>query len=214
MGGSIPHIAMQPDNITWTQSKVTRLQRWEQLRQSGVVIWLTGLSGSGKSTLATALDGALHQAGRSTYLLDGDNLRHGLCSDLGFSATDRTENVRRTGEVARLMADAGLIVICSLISPFASDRDQVRTACQKASVRFIEVYVNAPLAICEERDPKGLYKRARAGGIPGFTGIDSPYEAPAVPDIEIRTDLSAPQVCLDQLVAKVLSVSLLNGSHS
>lgn len=198
---------MTTPNLTWTQTKVANVDRWRLLGQSGLVIWLTGLSGAGKSTLATALDCALHQSGRSTYLLDGDNLRHGLCSDLGFSSTDRTENVRRTGEVARLMAEAGLIVICSLISPFASDRDQVRASCQSASVRFLEVFVNAPLKVCEERDPKGLYKRARAGSIPGFTGIDSPYEAPTHPDIEIRTDLDAPHACLEELLNTVLSLA-------
>ncbi len=197
------------ENLTWTKMQVDRSARWDLLGQRGVVVWLTGLSGSGKSTLATALDSALNKSGRSSYLLDGDNLRHGLCSDLGFSSEDRTENVRRTGEVARLMAEAGLIVICSLISPFARDRQQVRTSCQNASVPFLEVFVNAPLTVCEERDPKGLYKKARAGGIPGFTGIDSPYDVPLSPDIEVCTDTVPLHKGLAQLMGKVLSTSLL-----
>jgi adenylyl-sulfate kinase len=198
---------MTSSNVTWTQVKVLNADRWRMLGQAGVVVWLTGLSGSGKSTLALALDSALHGSGRHCYLLDGDNLRHGLCRDLGFSDADRKENIRRTGEVARLMAEAGLIVICSLISPFSADRDQIRESCRTAGVRFIEVFVNAPLAICEERDPKGLYKRARAGAIPGFTGIDSPYEAPRAPDVELRTDLHTPRECLTELLRTVESVA-------
>jgi adenylyl-sulfate kinase len=201
---------MTSSNVTWTQVKVVNADRWRLLGQAGVVVWLTGLSGSGKSTLALALDSALHGAGRHCYLLDGDNLRHGLCRDLGFSDTDRKENIRRTGEVARLMAEAGLIVICSLISPFAADRDQIRESCGTAGVRFIEVFVNAPLAICEQRDPKGLYKRARAGAIPGFTGIDSPYEPPSVPDLELRTDVRTLEECLADLVGKVAAAATGN----
>jgi adenylyl-sulfate kinase len=198
---------MSSSNITWTQTKVARADRWRQLGQTGAVVWLTGLSGSGKSTLALALDTALHGQGKHCYLLDGDNLRHGLCRDLGFSDLDRKENIRRTGEVARLMAEAGLIVICSLISPFSDDRNQIRQSCRSAEVPFIEAFINAPLAVCEERDPKGLYKKARAGTIPGFTGIDSPYESPASPDIELRTDLRTPHECLEALLHKVLSVA-------
>lgn len=175
-------------NLTWTVSPVSRASRAEQLGQRGVVLWLTGLSGSGKSTLATGLDGQLHRRGLSSYILDGDNLRHGLSSNLGFSDEDRSENIRRAGEAAKLMADAGLIVICSLISPFRADRDRVREICHRDGIPFAEVFVNAPLEVCEERDPRGLYKRARAGEVPQFTGISSPYEAPEKPELEIRTN--------------------------
>lgn len=174
-------------NLTWTVSPVTRASRAEQLGQRGVVLWLTGLSGSGKSTLATGLDGLLHRRGLLSYILDGDNLRHGLCSNLGFADEDRSENIRRAGEAARLMADAGMIVICSLISPFRADRDRVREICHRDGIPFAEIFVNAPLEVCEERDPRGLYKRARAGEVPRFTGISSPYEAPEEPELEIRT---------------------------
>lgn len=175
-------------NLTWTVSPVSRAARAEHLGQRGAVIWLTGLSGSGKSTLATGLDGQLHRRGLSSYILDGDNLRHGLCSNLGFTDEDRSENIRRAGEAARLMADAGFIVICSLISPFRADRDRVREICHRDGIPFAEVYVNAPLEVCEDRDPRGLYKRARAGEVPQFTGVSSPYEVPEKPELEIRTD--------------------------
>jgi adenylyl-sulfate kinase len=174
------------------------------LGQRGGLVWFTGLSGSGKSTLATGLDVCLHRLRRASFVLDGDNLRHGLCRDLGFSDVDRTENIRRAGEVGCLMAEAGLIVICSLISPFAADRQLVREACAKQGVNFLEIYVNAPLAVCENRDPKGLYRKAREGKIQGFTGIDSPYEPPLNPDLELRTDLHSLEVCLDSLAKHVI----------
>ncbi|WP_395752801.1 adenylyl-sulfate kinase [Prosthecobacter sp.] len=192
-------------NITWSHLDVSREDRWRLLGQRGGLVWFTGLSGSGKSTLATSLDVSLHRLRRASFVLDGDNLRHGLCRDLGFSSADRTENIRRAGEVGCLMAEAGLIVICSLISPFAADRQLVREACAKQGVNFLEVFVNAPLAVCENRDPKGLYRKAREGKIQGFTGIDSPYEPPQNPDLELRTDLYSLEVCQDSLAKCVLS---------
>lgn len=174
-------------NLTWTVSPVTRELRAEHFGHRGAVIWLTGLSGSGKSTLATALDYQLHRRGVASYILDGDNLRHGLCADLGFSHEDRTENIRRAGETAKLLAEAGLVVICSLISPYRADRDKVRTICNRDGIPFAEVFINAPLEVCEARDPRGLYKKARAGEIKEFTGVSSPYEAPLGPELELRT---------------------------
>jgi bifunctional enzyme CysN/CysC len=175
------------DNITWTVGNVTREGRTAHFGHRGGVIWMTGLSGSGKSTLAVALESRLFDRGIAASIIDGDNLRHGLCSDLGFSPEDRKENIRRAGEVARLMAESGLVAIVSLISPFVADREQVRLVCQRSGIRFAEVYVNAPLNACEGRDPRDLYKKARAGEITGFTGIDSAYEAPVDPELELKT---------------------------
>jgi adenylyl-sulfate kinase len=146
-------------------------------------VWFTGLSGSGKSTIANAVAERLLEIGRPAYVLDGDNLRHGLNADLGFSAADRAENVRRVGEVARLMADAGLVVLVPVISPYRADRDRVRTAHEAAGLRFVEVFVDTPLELCEQRDPKGLYAKARAGEVTGMTGIDDPYEPPLSPEL-------------------------------
>jgi adenylyl-sulfate kinase len=155
-------------------------------RQTGLVIWLTGLSGAGKSTIAFRLQRTLAKAGRQVCLLDGDIVRRHLCSDLGFTETDRKENIRRVAEVARLMADTGVICIVALISPYQADRQQARRLVKKG--RFVEVFINAPLAVCEDRDPKGHYARARAGQIKQFTGISSPYQAPKKPEIELHTD--------------------------
>jgi len=157
------------------------------VNSGGCTIWFTGLSGSGKSTIATALHASLLSNNVRTYMLDGDVLRTGLCSDLGFSAADRKENIRRIAEVARLLADAGLVVLVSAISPFEADRARAKEIHVKAGLRFFEVYMDTPLSVCESRDPKGLYKKARAGQIPQFTGIDSPYEAPRNPDLRIKT---------------------------
>ncbi|KAL8467382.1 hypothetical protein ACS0TY_030871 [Phlomoides rotata] len=162
-------------NIFWHESPVGRVDRQKLLNQQGCIVWITGLSGSGKSTLACSLDRTLHSRGKLSYVLDGDNLRHGLNKNLGFTPEDRTENIRRVGEVAKLFADAGLICIASLISPYLKDRDACRALLPE---HFIEVFLNMPLELCEGRDPKGLYKLARAGKIKGFTGIDDPYEAP------------------------------------
>ena len=164
---------------------ITKISRAERLNQKAAVIWFTGLSGAGKSTSASALESQLFAMGYKTYLLDGDLVRHGLCSDLGFDERGRAENVRRIGEVAKLMADAGLIVLVSLISPFLRERQMVRQMLKPGE--FLEVYVNTPIDVCESRDPKGLYKKARGGEIRNFTGIDSPYEAPKNPEIELNT---------------------------
>jgi adenylylsulfate kinase len=164
-------------NILWHDCPIGQTERQKLINQKGCVVWITGLSGSGKSTLACALSRELHSRGHLTYVLDGDNLRHGLNRDLSFKAEDRAENIRRVGEVAKLFADAGLICIASLISPYRSDRSACRNLLPKSS--FIEVFLNAPIEVCEGRDPKGLYKLARAGKIKGFTGVDDPYEPPS-----------------------------------
>lgn len=172
-------------NVTYVPHQVSLDERKARMKQKGGILWLTGLSASGKSTLAIELERQLHEAGHFTYVLDGDNLRHGLNSDLGFSAADREENIRRVGEVAALMAEIGLIVISAFISPYRSDRQKAREA---AHGQFREVWVQASLETCEKRDPKGLYKRARAGEIPDFTGISAPYEEPQQADLIVQTD--------------------------
>lgn len=186
------------DNIYWSSGKVTARQRELRNNHLGCVLWLTGLSGAGKSTIATELERELFNLGRHVYVLDGDNIRHGLGSDLGFSPKDRAENIRRVGEVARLFADAGVICITAFISPYRADRELVRKILP--ADRFIEVFVNSPLEVCEQRDPKGLYARARANEIKEFTGISAPYEVPALPEIELRTD----QLSVAESVAKIL----------
>lgn len=173
----------EDENVVWHPHAVTCVERERLNDHKGAVLWFTGLSGSGKSSIAGALEQALHQRGASTYLLDGDNVRHGLCRDLGFSNQDRRENIRRVGEVAKLMVDAGLVVLTAFISPHRSERQMVREMLDEE--RFIEVFVDTPLAICEARDPKGLYKKARAGELRNFTGIDVVYEAPARPDVHL-----------------------------
>ena len=176
------------DNVMWHAHAVTREQRAGAVLGAGATVWITGLPASGKSTLAVALEQALVERGTAAYLLDGDNLRHGLNGDLGFSATDRAENVRRTAEVARLLADAGMVAIASLVSPYAAGRAQARAMHERDGLRFVEVYVNTPLEECERRDPKGLYAKARSGELTGFTGIDDPYEPPEHPELELRPD--------------------------
>ncbi|KAI4350363.1 hypothetical protein L6164_004825 [Bauhinia variegata] len=171
-------------NIFWQECPIGKLDRQKLLNQRGCVVWITGLSGSGKSTLACSISRELHSREKLSYILDGDNLRHGLNKDLGFKPEDRTENIRRTGEVAKLFADAGLICAASLISPYIRDRDACRAMLPDKN--FIEVFMNMPLDLCEARDPKGLYKLARAGKIKGFTGIDDPYEPPINCEIEIQ----------------------------
>lgn len=173
-------------NIIWHQSEVNQAAREELLKQKGVVIWFKGLSGSGKSTIANQVANGLHQLGKLTYVLDGDNIRHGLNKNLGFSPEDREENIRRIGEVAKLFADAGVITTTAFISPYRKDRDKAREILEDG--RFIEVFVDCPLEVCENRDPKGLYKKARAGEIKEFTGIDAPYEVPENAEIVINTN--------------------------
>lgn len=171
-------------NVVWHQGAVGAGERpW-----IGATVWFTGLSGSGKSTVAVEAERQLVAAGRAAYVLDGDNLRHGLNGDLGFSAADRTENVRRVGEVARLFADAGAVALVPVISPYRADRDRARAIHVDAGLRFVEVWVDTPLEVCEARDPKGLYAKARAGEITGFTGIDDPYEIPTQPDLRLTPD--------------------------
>lgn len=175
----------------------------EKRRNQGGVIWLTGLSGSGKSTLARGLEQLLVKENIRTFLLDGDHLRRGLCSDLGFCDQDRKENIRRTGEVAKLFAQADFLVLCALISPFHLEREQVRDSCLQDEISFLEIFVDAPLSVCEARDPRGLYARVRAGEIAEFTGIHSPYEAPRNPDLLLKTDLCSSSETLQELHAFV-----------
>lgn len=190
---------LKDESIVWHPHAVTREDRERQHGHKGVVLWFTGLSGSGKSTVAGALEQALHALGVSTYLLDGDNVRHGLCRDLGFSDDDRRENIRRVGEVAKLMVDAGLVVLTAFISPHRAERNRVRELLGKD--QFIEVFVDTPLAICEMRDPKGLYKKARAGELKNFTGIDSDYQSPQAPDVHLDGEQ-----LVTHLVAQLLDV--------
>ena len=187
--------------VIWHQTHITKDDRAKQKNQVPKCIWLTGLSGSGKSTLANALEVALTEQGKHTYLLDGDNVRHGLNKNLGMSDQDRTENIRRVSEVAKLMVDAGLVVITAFISPFRADRDAARALFEDGE--FVEVFADAPLEECEKRDPKGLYKKARAGEIKEFTGIDSPYEAPANAEVVINTAEHDIGECVRQLIEKI-----------
>jgi adenylylsulfate kinase len=186
-------------NITWHAHHVTRADREKLLGQKGVTVWLTGLSGSGKSTIAVSAEEQLVRRGRLAYVLDGDNIRHGLNKNLGFSPADRTENIRRIGEVAKLFVDAGVIVFTSFISPYRADRELVRALHDEG--RFVEVYVAASIETCEARDVKGLYKKARAGEIPEFTGISAPYEAPERPELVLDTNRQTVQESVGQLVS-------------
>lgn len=181
---------------------IDRRDRERQQAHRALAIWLTGLSGAGKSTLAAAVEQRLHLAGKRTYVLDGDSLRHGLCNDLGFSADDRTENIRRVGEVARLFVDAGVIVLSAFISPFQEDRDRVRALFAPGD--FVEVHCDCALRVCEQRDVKGLYRKARAGLIEDFTGISSPYEPPLHPEVRVDTANESLDECVDQIVGVVL----------
>jgi len=194
-------------NVTWQDGQVTREDRFQILRQKGATIWFTGLSGSGKSTIAIALEQALFDVGKLSYRLDGDNVRLGINKNLGFSEQDRKENIRRIGEIAKLFGDAGTIALSSFISPYTEDRDEVRELHEVANLEFVEVFVDCSLAVAEERDPKGLYKKARAGQIKNFTGIDAPYEAPEKPEIHLRTD----EMTLEQEVSIVIDYLVDNG---
>ena len=198
-------------NLTWHEGQVSRSERESLLGQRGATIWLTGLSGSGKSTLAVAAEKKLHDQGRITYILDGDNIRQGLNKNLGFSPEDRTENIRRIGEVAKLFTDAGVLVFTSFISPYRADRDQVRAIMAKGD--FVEVYVAASLEVCEGRDVKGLYKKARAGQIPEFTGISAPYEEPADPELVIDTGAQTLDQSVDTLIEYLAKQGYLGGGR-
>lgn len=189
---------MMGKNIFFTSSNVSQEQREKILGQKGAVIWLTGFSGSGKSTIAKVLESRLASLGRAAYILDGDNIRHGLNSDLGFSDADRSENIRRIGEVAALFADAGIITVTAFISPFAKDRALARSILRNG--RFYEIYVYAPIDLCEKRDPKGLYKKAREKGIDHFTGIDSSYEAPENPDLKLDTGKLSAEESVEEIL--------------
>ena len=197
-------------NITWHKGTVTRDDRRRLLGQKGVTLWLTGLSASGKSTIGCIVERLLLERKRLAYRLDGDNIRHGLNKNLGFSAEDRAENIRRIGEVARLFTDAGVIVIASFISPYRKDRDAIRANLSPGE--FVEVYVKVSVEAAEKRDPKGLYKKARAGEIKGFTGIDDPYESPEKPEIVIDTESTDPDSAARQIVEYLQSHGYLDGN--
>jgi adenylylsulfate kinase len=194
---------IKPADVVWHDGHVQTEDRSHLLRQRPITVWLTGLSASGKSTLAFALERHLVDISHACYVLDGDNIRHGLNRDLGFSHQDRTENIRRIAEVARLMNNAGLIVITAFISPYRNDRQLAREIV--GAEYFVEVYVNTPIETCEARDPKGMYKRARAGQVSGFTGVNDPYESPGTPDLTINTSIASPSECAGQLLAAVMA---------
>lgn len=189
---------MKTPNTVWHAATIRREHRQQQNGHGSVILWFTGLSGAGKSTLAHAVEERLHQLGCRTYVLDGDNVRHGLCGDLGFSAADRSENIRRIGEVAKLMIDAGVIALTAFISPFRADRERVRGMVMHGE--FIEIYCHCPVEVCETRDVKGLYQRARAGEVKDFTGISSPYEAPLKPELTVDTATQPLDACVTQVL--------------
>lgn len=196
-------------NITWHEGSVSLTERQEILKQKGFTLWFTGLSASGKSTLATALEQTLLHAGINAYRLDGDNIRFGLNKNLGFGPDDRTENIRRISEVAKLFADATVVAITAFISPYRADRDSARALHQAANIPFIEVFADAPLSVVEERDPKGLYKKAKAGEIKEFTGISAPYEAPENAEIHIKTHESTVEQGVQQILDYLVKNNLL-----
>jgi len=188
------------NNVVWHHATVTRLRREQLNGHKGAILWFTGLSGSGKSTIAHAVEERLHQSGCRTFVFDGDNVRHGLCGDLGFSQKDRSENIRRIGEMVKLFLEAGIIVLTAFISPIRTDRERVRSLAPAGD--FIEIYCRCPLDVCENRDVKGLYHRARSGEVKEFTGISSPYEAPEKPELVLDTNVCS----LDECVSKVIAL--------
>ncbi|KGJ89864.1 adenylyl-sulfate kinase [Colwellia psychrerythraea] len=203
--------SMQTQNTVWHDQHVSKLQRAKLKKQKPALLWYTGLSGSGKSTVANAVDALLYKLGCHSYLLDGDNVRHGLNGDLGFSDEARVENIRRISEVAKLFLDAGLIVSTAFISPFASDRALAKAKLEAGE--FIEVYIDTPISICEQRDPKGLYKKARAGEIKDFTGIDSTYEVPVRPQIHVKTAEQSIEQCAEQIVGYLIEHAFINANN-
>jgi len=204
---------VKSQNLSWAGSDVTREARAVRNGHRGAVIWLTGLSGSGKSSISRALERALFEIGMHTYTLDGDNVRQGLNSNLGFSPEDRVENIRRVAEVACLMADAGLMVITAFISPYQADRLRARESMRNGGLDFIEVFVSAPLDVCEGRDPKGLYKKARAGEIKEFTGISAPYEVPENPECTVHTDTQTLEESVATVIGELRARRIIAGSH-
>ena len=199
---------MKATTITWHDGEINKAEREKLLKQKGVIIWFTGLSGSGKSTIAVALEQALYQKSKVNYRLDGDNIRHGLNQDLGFSPEERVENIRRIGEVAKLFADAGIITSASFISPYKKDRKIVRDLVEQGE--FIEIYVKCCLEECEKRDPKGLYKKARSGEIKDFTGIDAPYEEPDQAELVVETDKKSVEECVQEVIKYLEEKSILS----
>lgn len=198
------------DNVVWHHATVTRTRREEKNNHKSAVLWFTGLSGAGKSTLAHAVEERLYQMKCNTYVLDGDNVRHGLCGDLGFSLDDRTENIRRISEVAALFVEAGVITLTAFISPLSQDRYRARRVIRDEN--FIEIYCKCDLEVCETRDVKGMYKRARAGEIKEFTGISSPYEEPVSPEVSVNTGADDLEVCVDQIIDYLVERGIIIGN--
>lgn len=196
------------NNVIWHHATVTRERREAQNGHRGAIIWFTGLSGSGKSTLAHAVEESLHQHGCRTFVLDGDNVRHGLCGDLGFTSEDRQENIRRIGELAKLFMEAGVIVLTAFISPYRADRDRVREMVEQGD--FIEAYCDVPIDICETRDVKGMYKKARAGEIADFTGVSAPYEVPTKPEIAVDTGTLKLNICVKQVIDEIMQRGIVS----
>lgn len=194
-------------NTVWHHASVTRTRREAQNGHRGAIIWFTGLSGAGKSTLAHAVEEELYQRGCRTFVLDGDNVRHGLCGDLGFSAKDRIENIRRIGEIAKLFMEAGMIVMTAFISPFRADRERVRGMVGHGD--FIEIYCDSPIEVCEQRDVKGIYRKARAGQIADFTGISSPYEIPENPELAVSTGTAKLDACVKQVIDEMMQRGII-----
>ncbi|MEP7112652.1 MAG: adenylyl-sulfate kinase [Ilumatobacteraceae bacterium] len=207
---SSDRFATTASGAVWQPSQVSRERRWAGAGMQGATIWLTGLSGSGKSAIADLILAKLTSSGTTAYVLDADNLRHGLNSDLGFSPQDRTENCRRVAEVARLFADAGVVCLVPIISPYASDRCHARVRHEQDGLRFVEVFVDTTLEICVARDPKGLYRRAMAGEIPQFTGISAPYEIPDNPELHLRTEGAQPEALADRVIAMIATTQPAN----
>jgi bifunctional enzyme CysN/CysC len=205
--GMIVHGLRRAENVPWQLFSVNRESRARLMHQRPAVLWFTGLPGSGKSTIADLIEKQLYYRGKHTALLDGDNIRHGLCKDLGFTEQDRIENIRRVGEVAKLMTDAGLIVLACFISPYRSDRDFVRGLFGPTD--FHEIFVDAPLEVCAARDPKGLYKKAREGKIPNFTGVNAPYEAPTSPEVHLDSSARTVDECVEEIMSYLAQVKLL-----
>ena len=208
-----PEVEQASENVYWQDTRIDRNDRERARGQRGAVLWFTGLSGAGKTTLATSVEEALYREGYATYVLDGDNVRQGLNRDLAFSPADRTENIRRVGEVAKLFADAGVLVSTAFISPYQEDRDAVRSIMNRPG-DFVEIHVSCPLEVCEERDPKGLYERARAGEIENFTGIDAPYQEPRDPEIVLHTHEDSVQECVDQVLSYLREEGYIRGPRS